>query len=138
MGSELYEILQLRSDVFVIEQECIYRDLDDKDQKCYHLMGFIEDTDQCVAYSRIVPPHISYEEPSIGRVLTALDYRKHQFGKELMQVSISEIKKRYPNQSIRISAQVYLIKFYNSFGFKEIGESYDEDGIEHIEMRLNL
>lgn len=131
---ELYEILQLRSDVFVIEQQCIYRDLDDKDQTCYHLLGRIEDTGELAAYSRIVPPAVSYEEPSIGRVLTALKYRKNNFGRELMQKSIEETQKRYSNQPIRIGAQTYLTKFYTSLGFVQQGKPYDEDGIEHIEM----
>lgn len=134
--TDLYDLLQLRSDVFIIEQNCIYRDLDDKDQKCHHLFGRIE-TGELVACSRIVPPGVSYEEPSIGRVATAQKYRRHNFGRELMQQSIDAIHKLYPNQSIRISAQFYLVNFYNSFGFEVQGESYDEDGIEHIEMLLS-
>lgn len=136
-ANELYELLQLRSDVFVIEQQCIYRDLDDKDQKCDHLLGRIEETGELAAYSRIVPPGVSYEEPSIGRVLTSLNHRKSNFGKELMRRSIEELSLLYPDQSIRIGAQTYLNKFYNSFGFVESGEAYDEDGIEHIEMVLS-
>lgn len=135
-ADELYELLQLRSDVFVIEQQCIYRDLDDKDLKCYHLFGRIEETGELAAYSRIVPPGVSYEEPSIGRVVTSLNHRKSNFGRELMQKGIKELLLLYPGQPIRIGAQTYLIKFYNSFGFMESGEAYDEDGIEHIEMVL--
>lgn len=132
--NELYELLQLRSDVFVIEQQCIYRDPDDKDQHCYHLMGRIPETGELAAYARIVPPGISYEEPSIGRVLTALKHRRSQFGKALMQRSIEAVQTYYPDQPIRIGAQTYLLAFYNSCGFVETGEPYDEDGIEHIEM----
>lgn len=132
---DLYELLQLRSDVFIIEQNCIYRDLDDKDYKCHHLMGRME-TGELVACSRLVPPGVSYKEPSIGRVATALKYRKHQLGRKLMQRSIDEVKRLYPNQGIRISAQFYLVDFYNSFGFIVQGESYDEDGLEHIEMLM--
>lgn len=135
-SAELYEILQLRSDVFVIEQQCIYRDSDDKDQRCYHLLGRIEETGELAAYSRIVPPGVSYEEPSIGRVLTALKYRKNSFGRELMRKSIEETQKFYSNQPIRIGAQTYLTKFYTSLGFVRQGKPYDEDGIEHIEMVL--
>lgn len=135
-STELYEILQLRSDVFVIEQKCVYRDLDDKDQTCYHLLGRVEETGELVAYSRIVPPGVSYEEPSIGRVLTALKSRKNNFGRELMRKSIQETQLRYPGKSIRIGAQTYLTKFYASLGFVEQGKPYDEDGIEHIEMVL--
>lgn len=132
--NELYELLQLRSDVFVIEQQCVYRDLDDKDQKCYHLLGRIRETGELAAYSQIVPSGVSYEEPSIGRVLTSLNHRKSNFGRELMQKSIEELLLLYPNQPIRIGAQTYLKAFYNSFGFIEEGKPYDEDGIEHIEM----
>lgn len=134
---DLYELLQLRSDVFIIEQNCIYRDLDDKDYKCHHLLGRMEETGELIACSRIVPPGVSYKEPSIGRVATALKYRRHKLGRTLMQRSIDEVKLLYPNQSIRISAQFYLIDFYASFGFVVQGESYDEDGIEHIEMLLS-
>lgn len=132
--NELYEIVQLRSDVFVIEQQCIYRDLDDKDRNCYHLMGRIKETGELAAYARIVPPGISYEEPSIGRVLTVRKYRRNQFGKALMQKSIEEVQMLYPGQPIRIGAQTYLLSFYNSVGFVEAGKPYDEDGIEHVEM----
>lgn len=136
-ASELYALLQLRSDVFVIEQQCIYRDLDDKDKQCHHLLGYTQ-TGELAAYSRIVPPTVSYHEPSIGRVLTNPTYRGKNLGKELMQKSIEEIRKMFPNQAIRISAQLYLLNFYRSFGFVEVGESYDEDGIEHIEMVLDV
>lgn len=131
---ELYELLQLRFDVFVIEQQSIYPDLDNKDKQCFHLLGKLEDTNEIVAYSRLLPSGLSYDDLSIGRVLTALKHRKSNFGKELMKRSVEELERMYPNQSIRISAQIYLIKFYNSFGFIEHGEIYDEDGIEHIEM----
>lgn len=135
--NELYEILQVRSDVFVIEQQCIYPDLDNKDQKCYHLMGRIPETGELAAYARIVPPGVSYEEPSIGRVLTAGKHRRNKFGKALMQRSIEAVQALYPDQSIRIGAQTYLLTFYNSCGFVETGDAYDEDGIEHIEMVRN-
>lgn len=131
---ELYELLQVRADVFVIEQQCIYKDLDDKDRNCYHLLGKNRETGKLEAYSRIVPPGISYEEPSIGRILTTQSSRGNNLGKELLEKSIGETQKLYPNHPIRIGAQTYLIRFYNSFGFVEQGEPYDEDGIEHIEM----
>lgn len=131
---ELYEILQLRSEVFVVEQNCVYLDLDGKDQFCFHLTGRSKDGGQLCAYSRIVPPGLSFTEPSIGRILTPLKYRKQNYGKELLVKSIEETEKQYPGQSIRIGAQTYLIKFYNSFGFVESSEPYDEDGIEHVEM----
>lgn len=133
--SELYTLLQLRSEVFVVEQTCIYQDIDNKDLKCHHLMG-LDETGKLVAYARIVPPGISFEEASIGRVLTAFAVRKKKYGIELLAKSIEATRKLYPNQNIRIGAQTYLIRFYNSFGFVEQGEPYDEDGIEHIEMLL--
>lgn len=134
---ELYEILRLRAEVFVIEQNCIYEDHDNKDQKCHHLMGYSKTDGKLVAYSRLVPPGVSYEEPSIGRVLTSFENRKNKFGIALLNKTIAEITKIYPNTNIRIGAQTYLIRFYNSFGFVEQGEAYDEDGIEHIEMVLH-
>lgn len=134
--TELYTILQLRSEVFVVEQRCIYQDIDNKDQSCHHLMG-LDQTGKLIAYARIVPPGISFNEASIGRVLTSFDVRRKQYGIELLKISIEQTRKLYPNHSIRIGAQTYLIRFYNSFGFIEQGESYDEDGIEHIEMLLN-
>lgn len=134
--AELYELLQVRSEVFVIEQQCIYPDMDNKDKKCLHLMGRNAENGTLVAYSRIVPPGISYTEPSIGRVLTAPSVRSLSYGKELLEQSIAATRKMYPQQSIRIGAQTYLIRFYHSFGFQEVGEVYDEDGIDHIEMIL--
>lgn len=133
--TELYELLQLRSEVFVIEQQCIYPDMDNKDQKCLHLIGRNAEK-VLVAYSRIVPPGVSYAEPSIGRVLTASSVRRLNHGKELLEQSIAATQKRYPQQAIRIGAQTYLIRFYHSFGFREVGDVYDEDGIDHIEMIL--
>lgn len=134
--TDLYEVIQLRSAVFIVEQACIYSDLDDKDQESFHLLGRLKSTEELVAYSRILPAGISFKEPSIGRVLTCPTHRKSGFGKELMQESIHEIKRLYPSQDVRIGAQTYLLSFYNSFGFKEVGKPYDEDGIEHIEMIL--
>ena len=134
---ELYEVLRLRAEVFVIEQNCIYEDHDNKDQKCHHLMGYSKIDGKLIVYSRLVPPGVSYTEPSIGRVLTSLENRKNKYGIALLNKSIAEITKIYPNTNIRIGAQTYLIRFYNSFGFVEQGEPYDEDGIEHIEMLLH-
>lgn len=133
---QLYAILKLRAEVFVIEQNCIYEDHDDKDQKCHHVLGVDEETNDLVAYSRLVPPGISFEEASIGRVLTSHKYRKNKFGIALMDENIAFMQTLYPNQNIRIGAQTYLLKFYESFGFVAQGEPYDEDGIEHIEMLL--
>lgn len=129
---ELYQILQLREQVFIIEQDCIYPDIDDKDLLGYHLFGIKDD--QLICYSRILGPSISYLEPSIGRVLVAENYRQQGIGKQLILRGIEETKRLFPQKGIRISAQTYLLNFYSNLGFKAVGTPYDEDGIEHIEM----
>jgi ElaA protein len=131
---ELYQVLQLREEVFIIEQSCIYLDLDQKDFHSLHVMGYLPNSDELVAYARLVQPGISYEEPSIGRVLTSKKHRDKRYGKELLSTCLSIMQQEYPQHSIKISAQTYLIAFYQQFGFKTIGSPYDEDGIEHIEM----
>jgi len=130
---ELYAILQLRSEVFGVEQKCVYQDMDNKDQHCYHMMCWQKD--QLVAYTRLVPPGISYSEPSIGRVVTSRDVRGTGLGKTLVEKSIAEILKLYGQTAIKIGAQLYLKKFYESFDFEQSGDVYDEDGIPHIHMR---
>lgn len=130
--SELYLTMQLRQEVFVLEQKCLYLDADGKDLLSHHLMGFQDKT--LVAYSRLVSPGISYLEPSIGRVITARGYRHNGYGKELMRKSIEGIEKLYGKTPIRIGAQVYLMKFYETFGFKQDGIPYLEDGIDHVKM----
>ena len=131
-NTELYELLRLRNEVFVLEQKCIFLDQDNKDQKCYHLMG--KDGEHLMAYSRIVPPGLSYQYPSIGRVVVSSLGRGKTYGVELMQNSIRAIQKYYGMEPIRIGAQLYLRKFYESFGFQQSSAVYDEDGIDHIEM----
>ena len=133
--SELYAILQLRNEVFVVEQNCVFQDADDKDQHCSHLMGWLEG--RLVAYTRLVPPGVSYKEPSIGRVITSPLVRRTGAGKELMTRSIEAVKALYGNIPQRIGAQLYLKNFYSSFGFIVAGDVYLEDGIEHIEMVLS-
>jgi ElaA protein len=129
---ELYEILRLRNEVFVLEQNCVFLDQDNKDQQCYHLSG--TDNGQLMAYTRIVPAKLSYEYPSIGRVVVSPLGRGKMYGVELMNKSIEAVEELYGRQTIQIGAQLYLKKFYESFGFQQSGEVYDEDGIEHIEM----
>lgn len=131
---ELYQILQLRNEVFIVEQNCPFQDLDGKDFKCYHLMGFDTDSQKVMAYTRIVPAGISYEEASIGRVVTAPLIRGSGVGKQLMQKSLELLKELYGGVSIRIGAQLYLKKYYESFGFEQVEAVYLEDGIEHILM----
>ncbi len=132
LPEELYAILQLRNEVFVVEQNCIFQDADDKDQPSLHLMGWREN--KLVAYTRIVPPGLSYNEPSIGRVVTSPQERGRGTGNELMQVSINKVDALYGPTNIKIGAQLYLKKFYESLGFVQSGDVYPEDGIDHIEM----
>ncbi len=130
--TELYEILQLRSAVFVVEQDCVYQDLDGKDQKALHVIGFKES--KVVAYTRIFKAGDYFEEASIGRVVVAGSERKYGFGVDIMKASIVAIKENYKQKTIRISAQTYLLKFYTSLGFTSVGEEYLEDGIPHVNM----
>ncbi len=129
---ELYSILQLRNEVFVVEQNCAYQDADNKDPLSFHFMGWSDN--KLVAYTRIIPPGISYEESSIGRVVNAPSVRGDGIGRELMLQSISQLYGLFGNVTIKIGAQLYLQKFYTSLGFIQSGEIYLEDGIEHIEM----
>lgn len=132
---ELYQILQLRSEVFVVEQNCIYQDKDDKDRQGFHLLGFIEN--QLVACARILPKGISYANYcSIGRVCTKQTHRQFGLGKSLMQNAIQHCHELYPDTKIKISAQSYLLKFYTELGFIVIGEEYMEDDIPHKAMIL--
>lgn len=132
---ELYKILQLRINVFMLEQDCLYPECDDKDLKGKHL--FAMDQDTCVAYARLLPPDVSYPQcSSIGRVVVHADYRKHQYGHLLMNRAIEQIKKDYPDLPIRISAQEYLKRFYTGLGFQIESDVYLEDNIPHLEMAL--
>ncbi len=132
--AELYAILRLRNEVFVIEQNCIYQDADNKDQHSLHLCGWAGD--EFVAYTRIIPPGLSYEECSIGRVVVSPAHRKAGAGKELMQVSIEKAFEAFNTDTIKIGAQVYLKKFYMALGFEQCSDEYLEDGIPHIMMLL--
>lgn len=129
---QLYAILQLRNEVFVVEQNCVFQDADDKDQDSYHLMGFLDN--KLVAYTRLVPAGVSYEQASIGRVVTAPSVRRSGAGKLLMQQSIESLYNLFGKVPIKIGAQLYLQHFYESFGFERISDIYLEDGIEHIYM----
>lgn len=131
---ELYEALKLRSAVFVVEQKCLYQDMDDKDKKAFHVLGYAGN--DLKAYARILPQGISYKEASIGRVITSIDYRGKGAGKELMQEAILQTLTIFKTKEIVISAQYYLLKFYRELGFVEEGEIYPEDDIPHIQMRF--
>ena len=131
---QLYKLLQLRIEVFAVEQNCPYQDLDDKDQTSYHILGLDEDK-VLQAYTRVVPPGISYEGyASIGRVITSSEIRGKKQGVPLMEYSIQCSLEFWPKSDIKISAQKYITRFYNSLGFQEIGEEYLEDDIPHIAM----
>lgn len=129
---ELYDLLQLRSEVFVVEQDCVYQDVDGKDQKALHILGY--NADKLVAYTRIFKPGYYFEEASIGRVVVRANERKFKHGNAIMNASIDAIKNHYNKTIIRISAQTYLKQFYNNLDFHEVGEEYLEDGIPHINM----
>lgn len=131
---ELYAILRLRSEVFVVEQNCVFLDMDNKDQVSHHLMGW--QGDKLVAYARIVPAGISYVEFSIGRIVSSPSVRKQGIGRVLVSKSIDLAYTLHGKGVIRIGAQYYLRGFYESLGFQKSGEIYLEDGIEHIEMLL--
>lgn len=132
---ELYSILQLRNEVFIVEQNCPYQDMDNKDQKSWHLMGIKEN--KLMAYSRLLAPGISYSESSIGRIVSSPSVRKTGMGKKLMEESIKQIKNLFKTDTIRIGAQLYLKSFYESYGFVQDGEIYLEDNIPHIIMLKN-
>jgi len=129
---ELYEVLQLRSEIFVVEQDCVYQDMDHKDQLAFHIMGYKEG--KIVAYTRIFKPGDYFKEASIGRVLVRKSERQYGYGLEIMKASINTIHKKFGPTAIYISAQKYLTKFYISLGFKVVGEAYLEDGIPHVGM----
>ncbi|GMN10011.1 GNAT family N-acetyltransferase [Croceitalea sp. MTPC9] len=132
---ELYELLRLRSEVFVVEQECIYQDIDDKDKNAIHVIG--KKNDKIVAYTRIFKPNDYFNNPSIGRVVVAKSYRKQELGKDIMLASIKAIESIFNTFTIELSAQQYLVQFYNDLNFKEEGDGYLEDGIPHIKMIRN-
>jgi ElaA protein len=131
--NELYDILRLRSEVFVVEQNCVYLDLDGKDKLGLHLFGEFEG--KIVAHSRLFKPGISFDNSSIGRVVVGTSYREKKWGHELMQESISGIKTHFGETKITIGAQLYLKKFYETHGFIQSSEMYLEDDIPHIEMK---
>lgn len=130
--SELYEILKLRAEVFVVEQNCPYQDLDDKDQSSYHL--FLEDNGQIIAVLRILPENIAYKEMAIGRLIVKKSYRGKGISRKMMVRAMEFITEDLGKDKIRLSGQAYLSDFYQSLGFKKVSEMYLEDGIEHYEF----
>ncbi|MCL6293464.1 GNAT family N-acetyltransferase [Jejuia spongiicola] len=129
---ELYDLLQLRSEIFVVEQDCVYQDIDGKDQKSLHVIGF--KSNKIVAYTRVFKSGDYFNYASIGRVAVVKNERQYKYGYDIMKASIEAIKNHFNETKIKISAQVYLKKFYTNLGFKVIGDEYLEDDIPHIAM----
>ncbi len=132
-NDELFDIFVVRQAVFVVEQDCPYPDADFLDKVSHHLLGQ-DETGRLVAYARLNPPGSRFKESSIGRVLTIKEFRGCGLGRQAVKEAVSKCSQVYSTGKIRISAQVYLVDFYQEFGFDSQGESYDEDGIEHIDM----
>ena len=136
-AKQLYEMIALREQVFVVEQECVYLDCDGKDLKSWHLLGWHQissDQEELVAYLRVLPPGLRFDELSIGRVVTSPNYRRQGFGRILMQEGISRISETFGDVPVRIAAQAYLERFYTELGFRKDSEEFLEDNIPHIEM----
>jgi ElaA protein len=131
--SELYQILQLRSEVFVVEQNCVYQDIDGKDEKALHLLGVHDGV--LVAYARLFQPGDYFEFASIGRVIVKQEYRDKKWGHDLIHEAIKGISEQFGTSEITISAQLYLQRFYENHGFVQTSEMYLEDDIPHIEMK---
>jgi len=129
----LFAVLQIRQEIFVIEQACIYPDIDELDKQAWHLIGW-DDAESIAAYARLTAPGIRYPQASIGRVLIAQNMRGKGLANNLMQRAITFIEEKYPGQPIKIGAQTYLEQFYHQLGFTTISDAYDEDGIMHIDM----
>ena len=149
--AELYELLRLRVEIFVVEQNCPFQDIDGMDNRAYHLLGYTDageladlgyglvlyantDAGELAAYARLFDADISYAQVAIGRVAVGLAYRRHGLGQELMQQAVAQCEMLFGAQAIKLGAQLYLKQFYEGFGFKQCGEEYLEDGIPHIPM----
>ena len=129
---ELYDVLQLRSEIFVVEQDCVYQDIDGKDDKALHVLGV--EQKELVAYTRCFPPGFYFEEAAIGRVVVGKSARTKNYGHAILEASINAIRENFETDTIRLSAQKYLTRFYESHGFQQTGDGYLEDGIPHIAM----
>lgn len=129
---ELYNLIKLRVDIFVVEQECAYEELDNFDQVATHILGYSQN--ELVAYARVLPPDTVYIQCSIGRVAVKKEARNTGFGRILFKAALEEAQKLYPGEEIKIQAQIYLEEFYESFGFKTISEPYPDWGIWHVDM----
>lgn len=129
---ELYDLMALRTDIFVVEQECAYPELDYQDQQARHIMLYSQK--QLVAYARALPPGSVYEEPSIGRVAVRFNYRGRGLARKVFEMALSELEASYPKHRIKLQAQTYLEEFYAEYGFKTITEAYPDFGIMHVDM----
>jgi len=129
---ELYKILRLRAEVFIVEQDCVYQDVDDKDQKALHVI--LKKSEEIIGYTRLFWPGDYFKEASIGRVVISKKERDNNYGSKLMKASILAISEKMKEKEIKISAQTYLKIFYNNLGFLESGKEYLEDGIPHVAM----
>jgi len=130
--NELYDLYYLRTAIFVVEQNCPYQEIDEKDKKAFHILGYYQN--KLIAVARVLPPNVSYKEASIGRFAVVKDYRKQNVADELIQQCFTCVLKNFGNISIKISAQQYVEKFYNKHGFVSTGKTYLEDNIPHVEM----
>ena len=133
----LYDVLRLRSEVFVVEQNCAYQDIDRQDVDAYHLLGYNE-AGELAAYARLFDTGKCYEEASIGRVIVAAPFRQYGLGRELMRQALLHSDSLFGPQPNKIGAQQHLEAFYNGFGYEQCGPMYLEDGIPHIPMRRPL
>lgn len=131
-GEEVYKILKIRNEVFIVEQQCAYEDCDGKDENSYHL--YLEDNGEIISYLRILKKGVSYDEVSIGRVLVNKNYRGRGIAREMMTRAINFIEENLKETDMKIQAQAYLVDFYKSLGFKEVSKEYLEDNIPHIDM----
>ncbi|MCB0486499.1 MAG: GNAT family N-acetyltransferase [Flavobacteriaceae bacterium] len=133
---EFHDILKLRIDIFVVEQNCPYPELDTKDKKAWHFYG--KNNDKIIAYTRIFKPRDYYQEAAFGRVVVHQEYRNQKLGYKLIEKTLEQIKNLFGRVPVKIGAQQHLEKFYGSFGFQQVGEPYIEDGIPHIYMVMKL
>ncbi|MDP5008908.1 MAG: GNAT family N-acetyltransferase [Glaciimonas sp.] len=130
---QLYDVMMLRQQVFVVEQACVFQDADGIDPQCWHGLGHMPNG-ELAAYARIVPPGLTFQQPSIGRVVTAPTLRGVNAGRQLMEQAMAQAHRLFPRQVIKIGAQAHLQNFYSSFGFEPVGDLYDEDGIMHVHI----
>lgn len=135
-STQLYHLMRLRTDVFVVEQQCAYPEVDETDAQAHHVLGYYQE--QLVACARLVPPGLSYAEPSIGRVAVAAAYRGRGWGRLVFEYAFRQIKAHYPQRPVKIQAQQYLEPFYKSVGFRTVSKPYPDVGIMHVDMLYSL